>query len=362
MKARTIENNIRSKIVEFAASIDNEELADDLIDGVVVTGGCIASMLMQEPVNDYDLYMDNQSLVFRLCVYYINKMETTSPASSADMCIRLTYKDSESCSDFANEHCNEEFQVLDYNREDNYWCDKALINPLSELLTTKSDKVAGIIKNVIRVEIFCSNRGLVQASPIDINDSDSHPESGESENKDAEKFRPVFLSSNAITLSDKIQIVIRFVGDAKKIHESYDFVHATNYWTRDDGLVTNIEALESILAKELIYRGSLYPLASIFRTRKFIQRDWTVHVGNYVKMAMQLNEFDLTDVKVLEEQLTGVDSLYLGQVIGAINAKQKDDKDFEFNSLYVCELCDRMMGLRKEVERNEEMADLAWSS
>lgn len=350
MKARTIENNIRSKIVEFAASIDNEELADDLIDGVVVTGGCIASMLMQEPVNDYDLYMDNQSLAFRLCVYYINKMEAKS---SDDMCIRLTFKDSESCGDFVNEQCNEEFLVTDYNQDDEYWCDKVLVKPLPEFITTKNWSVPGIISNVIRIEIFCPGTGLVELNPVDTNDADSHPESGESENKDDEKFRPVFLSSNAITLSDKIQIVIRFVGDAKKIHESYDFVHATNYWTRDDGLVTNIEALESILAKELIYRGSLYPLASIFRTRKFIQRDWTVHVGNYVKMAMQLNEFDLTDVKVLEEQLTGVDSLYLGSVINAINKKQKDDKDFEFNSLYVCELCDRMMGLRKEVEYSE---------
>jgi hypothetical protein len=88
------------------------------------------------------------------------------------------------------------------------------------------------------------------------------------------KFRPVFLTSNAITLSDKIQIVLRFQGEPDDIHANYDFVHCTSYWTSwDEKLVLKPEAMESILCKELRYVGSKYPICSVVRLRKFIARD-----------------------------------------------------------------------------------------
>ena len=61
--------------------------------------------------------------------------------------------------------------------------------------------------------------------------------------------------------------------------------------------------------------GSKYPLCSIIRTRKFIQRGYTINAGQYLKMAMQLNELDLKDVSVLQDQLIGVDSAYFDMVI-----------------------------------------------
>ena len=43
---------------------------------------------------------------------------------------------------------------------------------------------------------------------------------------DKPKYRPVFLSQNAITLSDRMQIVIRFHGLPNQIHDNYDFVQS----------------------------------------------------------------------------------------------------------------------------------------
>ena len=56
--------------------------------------------------------------------------------------------------------------------------------------------------------------------------------------------------------------------DPAKIHENYDYIHCMNYWTYETGLVLRGDALESILTKQLAYKGSLYPLCSIFRARK----------------------------------------------------------------------------------------------
>jgi hypothetical protein len=45
-----------------------------------------------------------------------------------------------------------------------------------------------------------------------------------------EPYRPVFLTTNAITLSDDVQLVIRFYGTPGEIHDVYDFEHCKCYW------------------------------------------------------------------------------------------------------------------------------------
>lgn len=323
MKAKNIQQNIESKINDWTLSIEDEKLSKEVVNNSVVTGGCIASMFLQENVNDYDVYFTDIKTTFKVAVYYINKMNLGAE-------IRLTLENRSEVERLSH--------VRDCGKCDDFWSDKVLVNPVEEFLTMSDAQLDEYLSEASRVEVFISSSGVV--GDLD-QDADQHHEACDEE---GDKYRPVFISSNAVTLSHKVQLVLRFIGTPAEIHESYDFVHATNYWTNEEGLVTNPEALEALLARELVYRGSKYPLASIFRTRKFIQRGWGMHIGNYVKMAMQLNEFDLTNVKILEEQLTGVDSLYMHQVISAIQNQLDRDPDFEFNALYVCEICDRLMG------------------
>ncbi len=310
-----------------------------------MTGGCIASLLLQESVNDYDVYLKNTRLAFKLATYYISRMPN---ASDYRLLIRLTFEDEKWAAKFRKTALYDTIKVPNSNRDDSYahdefWEDKVLVAANEVAISPDVDLMGGF-RNVTRVEIFVGSSGLAEDPDYSQPDSDDgfHPE--DSEDK---KYAPVFLSSNAITLTDKMQIVLRFTGKPEEIHETYDFIHATNYWTAKTGVVTNKEALEALLARELIYRGSKYPLASIFRTRKFINRGWGIHMGNYVKMALQLNDFDLTDPRVLEEQLTGVDMAYMKGVIDIVKQKQKqkDMPDFDFNSMWLCEVCDRLMGI-----------------
>src|SRR3546814_899254 len=98
--------------------------------------------------------------------------------------------------------------------------------------------------------------GEVMSDPGDIEEAYQETEAAALETSDP-TYRPVFMSTNAITLSDKIQIVLRFYGEADAIHENYDFVHCTNYWTsKDANLTLRQPALESLLCKELRYVGS----------------------------------------------------------------------------------------------------------
>lgn len=169
-------------------------------------------------------------------------------------------------------------------------------------------------------------------------------EEASDESKDEEGlYTAIYMSSNAITLSDKIQLVCRFYGNPEEIHANYDYVHCTCYWKSwDDELVTSKEALVSILTKELRYVGSKYPLCSLIRMRKFIQRGWMINAGQILKMVMQLNALDLTDLKILEDQLVGVDSAYFAQVIQQLSDKQAELGSPNIDHTYLMTIIDRI--------------------
>ncbi len=351
MKAKTISKNIQEKTSDWLSTLPLE-LSEKVSKKIVVTGGSIASMFLKESVNDYDMYFKdiNSAILItqHYCKEWIKDFNAAKSGVSQDMIpyIRLEFKDEKS---FDKAVLNFKSSESGTNRQ--YL--KLVIHPDN---TDLENFEYFLSENCVRVEIYIKSAGFLGENPDceykyfetqrpeDAGEYIENSLKSEESEEGEDKYRIVFLSSNAITLSNKVQLVIRFFGEPSEIHDTYDFIHATNYWEPVKGLVTNQKALEALLSKELIYSGSKYPLASIFRTRKFIKREWNCHVGNFVKMAMQLNEMDLNDPVVLEEQLTGVDAAYLHQIISAVKQKRKEDPDFQFNSAYICELCDRMMG------------------
>jgi len=150
---------------------------------------------------------------------------------------------------------------------------------------------------------------------------------------------PYVITGNAITLRGKIQIITRFQGEPDEIFKNFDFVHAMNcYENYNNKLHLQPEALESLLSKTLIYRGSLYPLTSLLRTRKFIKRGWRISAGQIFKIIWQINSLDLRSVSLLESQLIGVDTTYMLMFISAI-------KDMDMRNIddgYLAEILDRI--------------------
>jgi hypothetical protein len=143
---------------------------------------------------------------------------------------------------------------------------------------------------------------------------------------DDPKYYVKFISPNAISLSDDIQIVTRFSGTPDEIHKTFDFIHATNYFTFKDGLVTNLKAMESIITKTLYYQGSLYPLTTIIRIKKFIGRGWRISAGEILKVMFQVSELNLYDPDVMEEQLIGVDVAYFSTLITVLRSYSDEGK------------------------------------
>lgn len=311
MKAKTIKKIIKAKVDDWLSSIDDQAVRDLASKNTIVTGGCIASMLLKEPINDFDLYFANKETAAAVAKYYVkrfsskNKAGIEVPISVDDEGdrVRIVVKSAGIASEEGTETPYEYFE----GRPD-----------------AEAAKYAGeVLGDAGDIE-----EALEETEALALEIEDGKP-----------KYRPVFLSTNAITLSHRLQIVLRFFGSADQIHENYDYVHCTNYWTsKDDELTLRQPALESLLAKELRYVGSKYPICSVIRLRKFIKRGWTVNAGQILKMMLQISELDLKDHKVLQDQLTGVDAAYFVQLVSKV--KEKDPE--KVNSAYLVEIIDRM--------------------
>lgn len=325
MKTKTIQKILTGKFLAWSKSIDDESTRKLVEQNTIITGGAIASMLMGEPVNDFDIYFTTPETAKAVAEYYVAKLKANPPA--------------------AFEQIKEDISVI--------------MEPvIAEGETaTRIGGFAGLItkgpqpprvriitgtgrKKILRGEEVQQTHEDYTLSAGEVTDTtepatyegnaealDEHTTrelTDQADEKKRGKYRVLFVTANAITLSDQIQIVLRFTGSVDEIHANYDFVHCVNAFTsKDKQLHIKPEALLAIMAKELKYQGSRYPIASCIRSRKFITRGWTINAGQFVKMAYQIAQLDLNDPAVLEDQLVGVDSAYFSMLIRQLSEQME---------------------------------------
>lgn len=299
MQLKTIQKIITTKLLEWIGSIQDEALRIAVKKNCLVSGGSIVSLLSNQDVNDFDVYIKDMDVLKRLVTYYASphKLEV------------LDGRDKESL-------------MADIPQTVFYEDDK-----------TKNDSFMAVMVRNLRpdqIKIVAGYGGKRVNEGVEI-----------------KEYTPVFFSPNAISLSGKIQIVCRFHGNSDEIHKTFDFVHATNYFTFEEGLVTRKEALESLITKQLKYQGSMYPLTSIIRMKKFIKRGWNISAGEILKIMFQISELDLRDPDVLEEQLIGVDVAYFGVLIEILRGM---DEDKTLTSHMLNTIIDKVFSSAEDVE------------
>jgi len=272
MKTKTIEKILRGQFANFLKSIKDDNVRKLVKDNSIITGGAIVSLVLNEDVNDFDLYFTNRETVIAVCNYYLN--------------------------------------LLKKNHSDESILHKAHV---------KQDDDG-------RIKLYLPSSGI-----------------GHIKKPEGEKFYPQVITDNAISLSNDTQLIIRFYGPPEEIHKNYDFVHVKSYWLSSNGkLYLNPDSMEAILTKELKYVGSLYPLASLFRLRKFLSRGWTITAGDIFKIAFQVSKLDFKDPKILYDQLIGVDIHYFQMMIDRIQRDLSDGKVKEVTEDYVSGLVDEI--------------------
>lgn len=297
MKTKTIKKVISKKMNEWIDSLP-ENLRSDVKDNILVSGGCITSMLLKEDVNDFDIYIQDKAVLLRLAEHYC-------PRKVLDGDRRLEYLE-----DLYPDYSPGSDGIYRMNSGEEYVAEHFL-------------RYANLKPRQVKLDI----PSVGERYEIEETDADGN-----------KLYLVKFLSQNAISLSNDVQIVLRFSGTPGEIHKTFDFIHATNYFTFRDGLVLNNDALVSILTKDLKYQGSLYPLTSIIRMKKFIGRGWNIGAGEILKIMFQISELDLRNLRILEEQLIGVDVAYFGLLIDALRAVPRS----RISSTYISIVIDKI--------------------
>lgn len=280
MKESSIKKMINEKIDTWISTIDDIYIQNTARENIIVTGGCIASMLTGDDVNDYDIYFKNRESAIVISKYYVSRFnKNTTKTNDVDV---LLYEDNS----------------FEHNR-------------------------IAALSSHDRVILNAKSTGVAKAET-------------------EKEYDPIFISDNAITLSNDIQLIVRFFGDVDEIHSNFDFIHATcSFIPSTNKLTLPPKALMSLLSGDLYYSGSKYPVCSLFRLRKFISRGWKITGGQILKIALQVSDLNLNDVDVLRDQLVGVDTLYFLSIIDIIN-KKKDDANFIIDNSYLSGVIDKV--------------------
>jgi hypothetical protein len=211
-KRRGIIMDLNKKVNDWLESIDDDGVREMARKNAIVTGGAIASMLLGEKVNDYDIYFKKKKATKMIAEYYVRKFNEANEVKVASG-----------------------------------------VTPYTPEVREEND----------RIKIWIKSAGVAAEDSEEYNYFETMGESDlydfaastlESLEEDEEKprYRPVFMSENAISLSQKVQLVIRFYGSADEIHKNYDFVHATCSWDHSaEKLRLPAEALECMLSRTL---------------------------------------------------------------------------------------------------------------
>lgn len=270
-----INETLSRKFDSWVSSIEDHSVREMAKQNTIITGGCIPSMILDEEVKDFDLYFRDFTTMFEVSNYYIERFQPK--------------------------------------------CNLANKETVSLTLSVQTSKKFGQVESSenrrLKIEIDHSKHGNLSG----ISENGYLPQTErESQNYQMEiddqalkaNYRPIFVTTNAITLSDKVQCMVRFWGEPDAIHQNYDFAHCTNYWTSWNQRVNlRKSAMDALEARELRYTGTTkYPVSALLRVKKFIDRGWKIDEETVANIATDIQKLDLQDPKVRKEQMVGVSS------------------------------------------------------
>src|SRR3989304_3680324 len=177
MQVKTIEKNIRAKMEEWLKTITDDKLRGDVKENLLVSGGSIASMLLNQPVNDYDVYLMDIDVVKRLAIYY-----TQSDRNIVIFDGREKEKLVKSLNDGYIDNGGDK-RILGIDRNNAH---------AISLRNLKADQIK---------LYFNGEKGGLKVLNVDLEKA---------------YYTPLYFSPNAISLSNQLQIVLRFHGTAEE--------------------------------------------------------------------------------------------------------------------------------------------------
>ena len=176
MLERTMKQVLSKKVNAWLKTITDEEVVKAIKKDLIITGGCFTSMIQNEVPKDFDCYFATKETAILVAEYYIGLWDESRAYD-------VFLVDGES-----------DPRAAQYN-----------VSPDRVKIIVQSQGVLGNPNDV----------GSSEELGTDVNELISEIDETAADeiiSEEKREFFPVFMSSNAITLSNGIQIVVRFYG------------------------------------------------------------------------------------------------------------------------------------------------------
>jgi len=119
------------------------------------------------------------------------------------------------------------------------------------------------------------------------------------------------------------------------VFDNFDFtVCMAMYGIKQDQFWFHKDFMHHLASKRLVYNTkSEFPIASLFRVRKYIERGYRISAMEIVKMALKVHSLPLYNFDALANQLRGIDISYLTVVVEEL--KQRSEEAYDFNTFMI---------------------------
>ena len=149
----------------------------------------------------------------------------------------------------------------------------------------------------------------------------------------------------------RIQLIKKVCGDPYDVIFRFDYtICMAAYLPKLNKIILGDNFLYHLAGKELHYNIGKYPLASLWRAKKYIAKGFKFPAMEAIKLALTINNLNIKDYKGLKEQLEGIDTLFLRELTDALLKQGK--KEFEFKEALI--FMENVLAKKLKMEWEEE--------
>ena len=135
----------------------------------------------------------------------------------------------------------------------------------------------------------------------------------------------------------KIQVIIMpdlICQDPKDIINQFDYSVCMGAYDIDNKqFILQDGFIEHIARRELYFNvNAKYPLASLFRLRKYLKKGYTISGTEIIKLGLSINNLKMTNYMELKKQLEGIDTLFLAELTNKLMTPEYAEREYDFNA------------------------------
>lgn len=154
-------------------------------------------------------------------------------------------------------------------------------------------------------------------------------------------FSCVATTQNAVTFEKKIsnkKIVIQLIRAEHLVNEcvydtisKFDFtINMAAYDLLGDIIIAHVDFYKHNMKRKLVFNeDTIYPIVSMHRAIKYMERGYKLSGYEQVKIALAINNLKMKDYRDLKEQLQGIDTSIFQPITDKLMEQPNDEYDYE---------------------------------